>query len=133
MTAAFFALDPQGEWSTPPWELFRCCLLRTLMSYDSSSGPGGTEPKPDLAAAYPDVSTDGLTWTFHLRPGLHYGPPLQDLPITAADIARAILRAGDPHEGNPYMGTFFLSIIAGFKEYAPARPTPSPASRRRTS
>ena len=114
----FFTFDPQAEWNTPVWELFRCCLARTLMSYDSSSGPGGTEPKPDLAAAYPDVSPDGLTWTFHLRPGLHYGPPLQDVPITSLDIARAILRAGDRHEGNPFMGTFFLSIIAGFAEYA---------------
>lgn len=113
-----FSLDPQDEWNTPTWELFRCCLVRTLMSYESSSGPGGTEPKPDLAAAYPDVSADGLTWTFHLRPGLHYGPPLQGVPITSPDIARAILRAGDPHGGNPFMGSFFLSTIAGFTEYA---------------
>src|SRR5438132_1401014 len=95
-----FSLDPQNEWSLSTWELFRCCLLRTLMSYDGTGGVSGTEPKPDLAVAAPDVSTDGLTWTFHLRPDLHYGPPLQDVPITSPDIVRALLRAGDPHTAN---------------------------------
>jgi peptide/nickel transport system substrate-binding protein len=115
---AIFAFDPQAEWSVSPWELYRCCLLRTLMSYAGASGPQGTEPKPDLASQPPSVSTDGLTWTFHLRPGLHYGPPLQGVPITSGDIVRALLRAGDPHQGNPFMGTFFLSIVDGFADYA---------------
>jgi peptide/nickel transport system substrate-binding protein len=74
--AAFFGMDPQYEWFFATWEILRCCLVRTLMSYDGTSGVTGPEPKPDLAAAPPDVSTDGLTWTFHLRPNLHYGPPL---------------------------------------------------------
>ena len=68
--APYFGLDPQYEWFFATWEILRCCLVRTLMSYDGTSGVTGTEPKPDLAAAPPDVSTDGLTWTFHLRPDL---------------------------------------------------------------
>jgi peptide/nickel transport system substrate-binding protein len=113
----FFDMDPQYEWNFSPWELFRCCLLRTLMSYDGTSGVTAAEPKPDLAAASPDVSTDGSTWTFHLRPGLHYGPPLQDVQITAPDFVRAFLRAGDPDTSNYGLGATYLANIQGFTEY----------------
>ena len=116
--AAFSGFDPQNEWSFSPWELFRCCLLRTLMSYDGTSGTTGAEPQPDLAASPPDVSIDGLTWTFHLRPGLHYGPPLQDVQITSPDIVRALLRAGDPNTSNVGLGAAYLSDIQGYGEYA---------------
>jgi peptide/nickel transport system substrate-binding protein len=115
--APIFQLDPQNEWFFATWELFRCCLLRTLMSYDGTSGITGTEPKPDLAAAPPDVSTDGLTWTFHLRPGLHYGPPLQDVPITSPDIVRALLRAGDTKTANAGLTASYLTNIEGFIQY----------------
>ena len=114
---AFAALDPQSEWFFATWELFRCCLLRTLMSYDGTSGISGTEPKPDLAAAPPDVSTDGLTWTFHLRPDLRYGPPLQDVQITSPDIVRALLRAGDTKTANSGLSASYLSNIEGFTQY----------------
>ena len=115
---AYASLDPAVEWTFSTWELFRCCLLRTLMSYDGTSGAAGTEPKPDLAIGPPVVSTDGLTWTFHLRPGLYYGPPLQDVAITAPDIARAILRSGDAAAANPYLGGTYLANIQGYGEYA---------------
>ena len=114
----YFAMDPQNEWSFSQWELFRCCLLRTLMSYRGAAGPAGTEPQPDLASAPPDVSIDGLTWTFHLRPGLRYAPPLQDVPITSSDIVRAILRAGDFETANQGLATAYLENIDGFDAYA---------------
>jgi len=118
---AFFGFDPQNEWAFSPWELFRCCLLRTLMSYNGTDGPTGAEPQPDLAAAPPDVSMDGLTWTFHLRPGLHYGPPMQGVQITSPDIVRALLRSGDPKTSNPGLGQLYLSDIAGYMEYAASK------------
>src|SRR5215213_4329387 len=114
---SFFALDPQNEWTFSTWELFRCCLLRTLMSYDGTSGIDGTDPKPDLAASPPDVSTDGLTWTFHLRADLNYGPPLQDVPITSSDIVRAVMRAGEPGTTNQVLSSTYLSNIEGFAQY----------------
>src|SRR5438094_9256614 len=91
------------------------------MSYDGTGGPSGTEPKPDLAARPPDVSTDGLTWTFHLRPDLHYGPPMQNVPITSADIVRAILRAGDATTSNADLAGLYLSDIQGYAAYAAGR------------
>jgi len=114
---ALFGLDPQYEWFFATWEILRCCLVRTLMSYDGTSGVTGTEPKPDLATAPPDVSTDGLTWTFHLRPDLHYGPPLQDVQITSPDIVRALLRAGDTKTANTELSGAYLANIEGFTQY----------------
>src|SRR5438132_3250850 len=114
---AFYSMDPQREYAYNTWELFRCCLLRTLMSYNGLGGPSSTEPQPDLASGPPDVSIDGLTWTFHLRPDLRYAPPLQNVPITSADIVRALLRLGDPNTGDQGLATY-LSMIQGFSAYA---------------
>ena len=85
-------LDPAESFGAQG-ELFRCCLLRTLLSYTGQpTADGGAELRPDLATALPEVSGDGLTWTFHLKQGLHYAPPLEDTEIVAADIVRAIER-----------------------------------------
>jgi ABC-type transport system substrate-binding protein len=86
----------------PTYELLRCCLLRTLLSYNGqSTSGGGTLLRPDLAAALPEVSADGLTWTFHLRAGLHYAPPLQSTEITAGDFIRSVERLmGAPSGGS---------------------------------
>jgi peptide/nickel transport system substrate-binding protein len=114
--ATYFSMDPQREYSGNSWELFRCCLLQTLMSYSNLNGQPGTQPQPDLAAAPPVVSLDGTTWTFRLRPGLHYAPPLQDVPITSSDIVRALLRLGDPATGQPLLADYF-SVIDGYAAY----------------
>ena len=120
LAPAIFAMDPQRENTPNTWELYRCCLLRTLFSYDGLGGPSSTQPQPDLASGPPDVSIDGLTWTFHLRPDLHYAPPLQGVPITSADIVRALLRSGDPKTGDPGLASFF-DVIRGFSAYVSGR------------
>ncbi len=75
------------------WELARCCLLRTLFSYNGKPAEeGGADVRPDLAEGMPEVSSDGLTWTFRLRRGLRYAPPFEDTPIIALDIVRALER-----------------------------------------
>jgi peptide/nickel transport system substrate-binding protein len=75
------------------WELSRCCLLRTLLSYNGqSTEKGGTTLRPDLASSLPAISADGRTWTFHLKRGIHYAPPLQNVGITAGDFIRAFER-----------------------------------------
>ena len=106
-----FDLDPRETWNGVAWELFRCCLLRTLYSYNGKpTDEGGMEPRPDLATGMPDVSSDGLTWTFHIRQGLRYAPPFSDTPVVAGDIVRAIERMkGD----NP----LYYSVIQGFDAF----------------
>ena len=63
VTAAF---DPQKEYYSVTWEYYRCCLLRTLMSYKGvPTDQGGAEIFPDLASAAPEVSADGLDVDVH--------------------------------------------------------------------
>ena len=111
--AGGLVLDPQRAYSAPPWELFRCCLLRTLYAYNGRpTEEGGAEPRPDLAAGPPSVSADGLTWTFRLREGLTYAPPFGDTAITAPDVVRALERTA---RVGGYR--FLYTAISGFKAY----------------
>ena len=114
---AHYALDPQFEYYGPAFELFRCCLLRTLLSYNGTpTAEGGAEPRPDLAAELPTVSSDGLTWTFHLKPGLHYAPPYEDVEITSPDVVRGIERMFNPP--NASMAEAFGRLtIGGYESY----------------
>ncbi|HEX5950792.1 MAG TPA: ABC transporter substrate-binding protein [Actinomycetota bacterium] len=110
-------LDPQRSYSSVPWELFRCCLLRTLFAYPGVPGAeGGSQAQPDMASSW-DVSADGLTWTFEIRDGIRYAPPLEDVEITSGDFVRALLRTARLSEiGFSY--SFYYSVIRGFDEYA---------------
>ncbi len=47
---------------------------------------------PDLASSY-TLSADGLTWTFHLQPGLKFN---DGSPLTSDDVVYSINRALDP-------------------------------------
>lgn len=53
---------------------------------------GGTEIKPALAERW-DVSKDGMTYTFHLRPGVKFS---NGQPLTAEDVKFSLDRFGDP-------------------------------------
>ena len=87
------AFDPQKEYYGVAWAFDRCCLLRTLLSYNGkTTAEGGADVQPDLASAMPEVSADGLTWTFTLKPGIAYAPPLENVTVTAQDFIRAMER-----------------------------------------
>ena len=90
--------DPSTTSASAPFELFRCCLLRNLMSYNGRTvADGGVELQPDISDGFPEITADGLTWTFHLKEGLTYAPPMADVPITSYDFVRAMERAIRQH------------------------------------
>jgi ABC-type transport system substrate-binding protein len=68
------------------------------------------EPYASLAASW-DVSTDGLTYTFHLRSGLAFS---DGTPLTSADVRRSWLRLLDPATGASAPDV--LSIVVGARE-----------------
>lgn len=111
------AFDPQKEYYQLSFEFFKCCILRTLLATKSvPAEEGGNVLQPDLAAELPTVSDDGLTYTFTIKPGIHYAPPLQDVEITAQDFVRAIEREADPKaSSNGY--PFYYSVIEGFDDF----------------
>jgi peptide/nickel transport system substrate-binding protein len=115
---SFWGMDPRDEWSASTWELSRCCLVRTLMSYDVSGATRDLRPVPDLAVAPPEVSADGLTWTFRIRSGIHYAPPLEDVEITSADFVRAITRDATGYDPKQPSLVGYFDLIDGFLDYA---------------
>jgi peptide/nickel transport system substrate-binding protein len=112
------AFDPQKEYYTISWEFMRCCLLRTLMSYNGKvTAEQGAQVFPDLASEPPTTSSDGLTWTFKLKPGIKYAPPLQDETVTSGDIVRALEReACTECAAGGY--SFYFSVIKGFDDFS---------------
>jgi ABC-type transport system substrate-binding protein len=108
--------DPQGEYETTGYGLERA-YTRQLVSYPASTNFNkAVTLVPDAATAMPTVSSDGLTYTFTLRSGLMWNttPPR---PVTSQDFQRGILRNCDPTltpNGNP---GYFISTIAGFKDF----------------
>jgi peptide/nickel transport system substrate-binding protein len=85
---------------------------RTLYSYNLSGPPEQkTVPVPDIANGPPQLSADRRTYTFTLRPGIRYAPPV-NREVTARDFITAIERLYDkksPSSG----GQFYADLIAG--------------------
>jgi peptide/nickel transport system substrate-binding protein len=121
--------DPQSTSFVDVFELDRCCLMRTLLSYNGSSvADGGTVLRPDMARSLPTISSDGLTWTFHLRSGVHYAPPFEHTEIVAADFIRSIERcftrastaipwSNGGTIGGYWTDTYLANVIAGAHEF----------------
>jgi len=65
-----------------------------------------------------ETSEDGLTWTFHLRPGLKWS---DGSPLTAEDFVYSWKRVADPNTAAPYAQTV-LNMVKGFEEAAAGEP-----------
>ncbi|HZP16098.1 MAG TPA: peptide ABC transporter substrate-binding protein [Nocardioides sp.] len=79
-----------------------------------------TRAKSDLsdvegaAASSWDISSDGLTWTFHIRTDEKYS---DGSPVTAGDFVYSYKRILDPTVAAPYTDPFFDGTIAGAQNY----------------
>ena len=60
-----------------------------LTAFRRVGGAAGTQIVPDLAAALPQPTANGTTYTFHLRPGVRYS---NGRTLRAADFRRALAR-----------------------------------------
>jgi hypothetical protein len=81
------------------------------MSYNGlSTEEGGAVPHPDLASEAPDVSTDGLTWTFNIRSGIDYAPPFDNVEITAGRVVppRVVSYSCDVSSAEPALNQLAL-------------------------
>lgn len=101
-------LDPALMSSPTDVDVFRN-VFSGLYRFDSRLGE-----VPDLAVGLPDVSADGLTYTFHLRHDAHFS---NGDPITAGDFIyswnRAAAKQGD------YAGLF--NLVTGYEAVAEGR------------
>ncbi len=104
------AFDPTGEYLGSAWGLYSSLLLRNLVTYKHIAGPAGNEIVPDIAESW-ETSADGLTWTFHLKTGVKFGPPL-DRDITSADVEYAFERINTKSLVAQY-GFYYAGVIEG--------------------
>jgi len=102
--------DPTGEYIATGIDFYGA-MLRTLMSYKHVAGAAGNETLPDLAAAAPEISSDGLTYTFKLKPGLKWAPPL-NRDITSQDVAYAFQRINTAALVAQY-GFYYYGVVKG--------------------
>ena len=116
MTQDFFhGLDPTQEYYSVSWEALRCCLARTLLSYNGKpADQGGATPQPDIATGMPKVSSDGLTYTLTIKQGVMFGDPL-NRQVTAQDFVNSFNRLADPSVNTPGY-SFYYTDITGFQD-----------------
>ncbi len=105
--------DPTGEYLGLSFGILTNMLDRTLLTYFHTSGENGNSLTPDLAEDFPEVSADGLTYTFHLKDGIMFGPPLSR-EITSADVEFAFRRIATESLVAQY-GFYYYGLIDGFE------------------
>jgi peptide/nickel transport system substrate-binding protein len=109
--------DPTGEYLGTALGFYSNLLVRTLEGYRHVGGPEGNELIPDLAESEPEISEDGLTYTYTLKQGVQFGPPVSR-DVTSQDILYAFKRIGTPALVAQY--GFYYNVIEGMAEFTEA-------------
>ena len=107
-------LDPTGEYVSDGIGLLSNLLDRTLVGYDHVGGPAGNTLVPDLATSLPTPTDGGKTYTFHLKSGIRFGPPV-GREITSRDVLYALERIARPANHAAY--GFYYDVIKGLTAY----------------
>jgi peptide/nickel transport system substrate-binding protein len=81
--------DPGNTYLGYMWNFARL-YGRTLVTYRSAPGAAGLQLVPDLATSLGQVSDHGLTWTYHLKPGIKFE---DGSTVTSQDVKYAIERS----------------------------------------
>jgi peptide/nickel transport system substrate-binding protein len=103
--------DPTAEYLGLAFDFYQA-LVRNLVSYKHTAGQAGNKLYPDLAQSLDNVvSSDGLTYTFKLKPNIKFGPPVNRV-ITSKDVEYAFERLNITTLAAGY-GTYFYNAIKG--------------------
>jgi peptide/nickel transport system substrate-binding protein len=108
------SFDPTGEYHTQAFGIFSNLLIRTLLGYNHVAGPAGNHLVPDIATSVPKPTASGTKYTFHLKVGVKFGPPV-NRPVTSKDVLYAFERLARPKNGAQY--GFYYNVIAGLTDY----------------
>jgi peptide/nickel transport system substrate-binding protein len=108
------ALDPGMAYKGFDFALLRG-MVRELYSFDSRiEGERSLQPVPDLADGPYQLSADGRTYTFRIRRGVRYAPPV-DREVQAKDFVYAVERQLDPAHPSPNP---YSRLIRGAGDFA---------------
>jgi peptide/nickel transport system substrate-binding protein len=116
------SFDPTGEYLGTAFMFYSNLLLRGLTGYKHKPGSeGGNDIIPDLATDLGTVSADGLTYTFKIKKGVKWQPPL-NRDVTSKDVAYAFKRIGTASLAAQY-GFYYEPIIKGLVEFKEGKAT----------
>ncbi|HCU93207.1 MAG TPA: ABC transporter substrate-binding protein [Actinobacteria bacterium] len=85
------SFDPGNTYYAWVWNFSRL-YAQALLTYKSCPGQCGLQLVPRLATSLGSVSSDGLTWTFHIRPNVKFS---DGTTVTSQDVKYAIERTYD--------------------------------------
>lgn len=101
--------DPGNTYYAFNWDFSRL-YARPLLTYNPAPGAAGLKLVPDLATGLGTVSSDGLTWTYHIRSGLKFE---NGEPITSQDVKYAVERSTNyAPDVLPNGPTYFQTYLA---------------------
>jgi peptide/nickel transport system substrate-binding protein len=106
--------DPTGEYLGEAFGIYSNLLVRTLVGYNHVEGAPGNVIVPDLATNTGVVTNGGKTYTFHLKDGIKFGPPV-NREITSKDVLWAFERIGTTSVNAQY--GFYYDAIKGMKAF----------------
>ena len=109
------SFDPTGEYLANGFVIYSNLMLRSLVSFNHVAGPAGNIVVPDLATSVPKPTNGGKTYTFKLKNGIRWGPPV-NRAITSKDVRYAVERLARPKNGAQY--GFYYNVIQGLEKYA---------------
>jgi peptide/nickel transport system substrate-binding protein len=109
--------DPTGEYLGEAFGIFSDLEVRTLVGYNHVAGAAGNKLVPDIATAVPKPTDGGKTYTYHLKSGVMFSPPVSR-DVTSKDVLFAMERLADPKDGGEY--PFYYTVIKGWNAYAAA-------------
>jgi peptide/nickel transport system substrate-binding protein len=107
--------DPTGEYLGEAFGIFSDLEVRTLVGYDHVAGAAGNKLVPDIATSVPAPTDGGKTYTYHLKSGVMFSPPVSSA-VTSKDVLFAMERLADPKDGGEY--PFYYTVIKGWSAYA---------------
>ena len=106
--------DPGLAYDTLAWSMLYTTQL-LLVNFPEKSGQAGSVLYPEAATAFPSVSGNGKTYTFHIRPGLKFS---DGSPVTAASYQRAWERNLSPKMGSPVgVNDQFQTVVVGAQAF----------------
>ncbi len=109
-------LDPAlafWDWS---WQVAHATCVK-LVNYPDKPSPAGLLLQPEAAAAPPEVTDGGRTYSFIVRRGYRFSPPSNE-PVTARTFRYSIERATSPEYEFP---AWFLDDVVGMQAYRARR------------
>jgi len=93
-------LDPGISYAVEGWEILEA-TDNGLLTFKKASGGAQATILPDIATAMPSVTDGGRTYTFHVRTGVRFSPPV-NRAVQPSDFKYAIerlFRVGSPGVG----------------------------------